>query len=117
MPDSTSSKVCFVHSPVSLSDHHAQSPPPACVHKDRPVLPSCAAVLCCRLVLSAASKTLRLWHTLLVEMSCVLSAHPVIRLTFALRCAVNVSVPEEMDARLTKDIIAEYGLKCSASMV
>ena len=31
--------------------------------------------------------------------------------------AVNVSVPEEMDAKLTKDIIEEYGLKASASMV
>lgn len=31
--------------------------------------------------------------------------------------AVNVSVPEEMDAKLTKDIIKEYGLECSASMV
>lgn len=41
MPDSTSSKVCSVHSPASLSDRHGQSPP-ACVHKDRPVLPSCA---------------------------------------------------------------------------
>lgn len=31
--------------------------------------------------------------------------------------AVNVSVPEEMDGRLTKSIIEEYGLKASASMV
>lgn len=31
--------------------------------------------------------------------------------------AVNVSVPEEMDGKLTKQIIEEYGLKSSASMV
>ena len=31
--------------------------------------------------------------------------------------AVNVSVPEEMDGKLTKSIIEEYGLKSSASMV
>lgn len=31
--------------------------------------------------------------------------------------AVNVSVPEEMDGKLTKEIIEEYGLKSSASMV
>lgn len=36
---------------------------------------------------------------------------------FLASSAVNVSVPEEMDGKLTKEIIEEYGLKSSASMV
>ena len=40
-----------------------------------------------------------------------------LNVAFLALSAVNVSVPEEMDGKLTKEIIEEYGLKSSASMV
>lgn len=45
------------------------------------------------------------------------SARQVVSKHMQLADAVNVSVPEEMDGKLTKSIIEEYGLKSSASMV
>ena len=83
----------------------------------RPITTRCARKCLRRSLLAYVTDCSQDHHLLSIEISRMVSAYPVSQLTLPLHCAVNVSVPEEMDAKLTKDIISEYGLKCSASMV